>query len=524
MSEYWLVKSPTRHIKQNCSSEANKLILSFFPYWLIGISVFVYLCLRAYYIPITHDEASAFLVYVTQPLSNTFLGIPPIAANHILHTLLVKCSVFLFGNEMFFLRLPVLLSYLLYFFFSLRLLQRLTSKPFWVLVGLVSLHFHPYLLEFFALSRGYGLSIALTMASIHYVLAYCDESRFGQLFAAVFWGALTVYGNFSFGFYYISLIAFLFFHTAIRFRNSERLVQDSVKPKPIVVIVVLFFISIILVLLCFIPLNNLLINNAFYFGGTTDFIGDTVGSLIRWNLYGQQYFGGFDLQIIGGLFLGSIGLAFLWGLIAYFAGYFSMSTTVCKAFNTCDNQALKGIQIFGILLASMVFFSICHVYLFEGKYAVGRTALFFFPLSLLLTFTFLLCWQEFFGAKIGAFLWAAMLTVHLLQTFSVRQSYEWILDAETPAMLDFVQQQAAAEQKILSLGVHWLMLPSVDYYQYLEPLQGIEVYSDKKLVVKQYDYYYLHENHADLYLEGYKIVRRFGEGRILLLSKQSEIR
>ncbi len=491
-------------------------------YWLIGIPIFAYLCLRAYYIPITHDEASTFLVYVTQPLSNTFLGIPPLAANHILHTLLVKCSAYLFGNEVFFLRLPVLLSYLLYFFFSLLLLQRLTSKPFWIFVGLSSLHFHPYLLEFFALSRGYGLSIALMMASIYYVFVYFQEWRFWQIFAAVFSGALAVYGNFSFGFYYLSLVVFLFFRTVIdcHSKTSKRFIQGQLKHLKIIGI--LFFISFILVLLCFIPLKNLLTNNAFYAGGTTGFIGDTVGSLIRWNLYGLQYFGGFNLQIIGGFCLGLISLALLWGFIAFFAGYFLIPPAFSNVLKICENQALKGLQVFGVLLTTMVFFSICHVYLFEGKYAVGRTALFFLPLSLLLLFTFLLCWQQFVGVKIVAFLWAAILALHLLQTVNIQQSYEWILDAETPAMLDFVQQEAVAEQKTLSLGVHWLMFPSVDYYQYIEPLQNIDVYSRKNPTINQHDYYYLHENHANLHLEGCHIVKRFGDGRILLLRRNND--
>ncbi len=495
-------------------------------YWSIGLVLFIYLALRCYYIPITHDEAGTFLEYVVMPLQNTLLCVPASATNHILHTLLVKGTTELFGNHVFFIRLPVLLSYILYFYFSLQLLQKLTKKPFWIVIGIALLNFHPYLLEFFSLSRGYGLGIAFMMGSVLYAFDYfngCQNLKRSLL--SIVFAALAIYSNFTFGFYYLALAMLLLIHSVF-LKYRLKVMDFSVKPEKVVWPV--SGVSLILALVTIVPLKNLIEGQAFYMGGHTGFMADTVGSLIRWNLYGQQYFEGWDLQIIAAIVLPLLFAAFLWAIVGYFLHYRSKSIWVLDEKNEKSYfslsasrlQNLMGLQIFSALLVGIIVLQEFYVFFFEGKYAVGRTALYLLPLAVWVLITFSLYFQRFLFVRITVFFFAAILTFHLLQTLNIRQSYEWILDADTAAMLDFVEGEARAEQKTLSLGVHWLMSPSAEFYSHTQSQPNIEVHSGKRLITNKYDYYYVHRKFAgEYFLENYSIVRYFGNDRIWLLRK-----
>ena len=88
--------------------------------------------------------------------------------NHILNTLLVKYSIALFGAHSWSVRLPNLLSFLLFAWAVYRIACLLNPRSFWLPVTAVLFFANPYLLDFFGLSRGYGLSVALEMTAISF--------------------------------------------------------------------------------------------------------------------------------------------------------------------------------------------------------------------------------------------------------------------------------------------------------------------------------------------------------------------
>ena len=140
---------------------------------LLVLSLFGYLILRTINVPIVGDEAATFFNYVNV---NQFL--PGIARtntnNHILNSFLTIISCNLFGNTLLPLRLANLLSSLIYFgavyAIGKRVENRLVRWSFYS-----ALLFATFLIEFFALSRGYGLSIAFLMASLYYLFKVLEE-------------------------------------------------------------------------------------------------------------------------------------------------------------------------------------------------------------------------------------------------------------------------------------------------------------------------------------------------------------
>jgi hypothetical protein len=119
--------------------------------------VFIYLIFRALYVPLVHDEAATFFHYI---VSENF--IPPEAHwdanNHILNSALTYLSYSLFGSSELSLRIPNLLTFIIYVVYTFKISKIISNKLLrWVfLISLILAH---NFIEFFALTRGYGMSM-----------------------------------------------------------------------------------------------------------------------------------------------------------------------------------------------------------------------------------------------------------------------------------------------------------------------------------------------------------------------------
>lgn len=147
-----------------------------------GICVFflAFATLRAARVPLTYDEAASYVRYIDTTVQSVFdptaLSIFDfeVATNHFLNTLLTKVWTIVAGGSEFALRLPNLIAYAMFIVFSLRILQRY-ARPWIAVAGLLLLNLNPYVLDFFSLSRGYGLSLGLMMGAVFYLLRLIDE-------------------------------------------------------------------------------------------------------------------------------------------------------------------------------------------------------------------------------------------------------------------------------------------------------------------------------------------------------------
>jgi hypothetical protein len=136
---------------------------------LLGLGFLGYVGVRAWRLSITFDEAETFLLYIRAPL----LAVLNVATanNHLLNTLLVRFFAAVGGPAEFVLRLPNLLGYSVYLWFSIKLVRTYVPRAF-VIPGWLLLNLNPYLLDFFSLCRGYGLSVGLLLGSIFYFLEF----------------------------------------------------------------------------------------------------------------------------------------------------------------------------------------------------------------------------------------------------------------------------------------------------------------------------------------------------------------
>ncbi len=135
---------------------------------LISVSLSVYLVSRAILVPMAHDEIATFYYFVQSGKVSPFLSNID-TNNHFLNSALTWIFYQLFGPGPLSLRLSNLIFIPVFFYFLYKLSQHLTSRLFRY-VFFISLAFTLHFIEFLALSRGYGISMAMLLGSLYYLL------------------------------------------------------------------------------------------------------------------------------------------------------------------------------------------------------------------------------------------------------------------------------------------------------------------------------------------------------------------
>jgi hypothetical protein len=185
---------------------------------LIALAFGAFVAARAVRVPLTYDEAATYIRYIAH-IGPEFDAGPlaifnfEVATNHLLSTALTKLATVAAGSSELVLRLPALLGYAMYLWFSAGILRRLTGSLVAV-AGLLLLNLNPYLLDFFALSRGYGLGIGLMMGALSFWMR--GDFRSTLLFASA-----AVLANFSMLNVYLALVLTGLAWTSLRPGNAS---------------------------------------------------------------------------------------------------------------------------------------------------------------------------------------------------------------------------------------------------------------------------------------------------------------
>lgn len=142
---------------------------------LLAAVIGIYLAIRAYLVPVVHDEAATFLHYLQINRYIPYFSMWD-ANNHLLNSALAHLSINLFSDHPFWLRLPNLLSFFVFGYYLFHLASFLQNAIVrWVLI--VAMFTASFQIEFFALARGYGMSIAFFIAAIYHAVIYLNSLR-----------------------------------------------------------------------------------------------------------------------------------------------------------------------------------------------------------------------------------------------------------------------------------------------------------------------------------------------------------
>jgi|FLOH01.1.fsa_nt_gi hypothetical protein len=162
---------------------------------LLSVLWITYLIIRAYYVPITFDEAATFFHFVHRG-DMWFFDALPDANNHLVNSLLTYLSYHLFGVSKLALRLPNLISAIIFLYFLFRIslfLKNITLR--WVFI--ISLMFSHYFVEFFAVSRGYGLSMAFLFGVLYHLIKFSETTATRHILFVSLFLLLAEFSNLS---------------------------------------------------------------------------------------------------------------------------------------------------------------------------------------------------------------------------------------------------------------------------------------------------------------------------------------
>jgi len=155
-----------RQAAENCLSAPrwlhDRAQLKYTAIWLVLVLA-IGTCLRYYFLsePMRYDEAFTFLNFVNREISKLFFY--PVPNNHVLHTILVRISVEIFGGSPVAIRLPAFVAGVCVIPLTFCLARLLTGdrRSGYLASGLVAVF--PYLVLYDTMARGYSLLVLLSL-------------------------------------------------------------------------------------------------------------------------------------------------------------------------------------------------------------------------------------------------------------------------------------------------------------------------------------------------------------------------
>lgn len=330
--------------------------------FVIAGLLFCYVASRAFLLGITPDEVFSLQLWMTPftvyPETYTDLS----ANHHWLNSWGMWLFSGIFGDSNFVLRLPNVLAYLVYLYFTYRV-SALIVHARYLLVVFLLLNVHPYLLDFFSLARGYGLALAGCMAAVFYLVNFLKTGRIPNAFYALLAASLAVLANFNVLPFYIIIVALLVAGSVPLFRVIHA------KSFRIANTILLLMCSIALLAIIMPHLFAMQKANALYYGSTALWEG-TAGSLATCIAYDAPYAGDnhfCSLKPIIHFINGVI-------LVAGFLFFRQSPLPVGKKL-----RELATVLLFPALLIVLIL----QHYLFDVLYPINRTALPFLVLYLI---------------------------------------------------------------------------------------------------------------------------------------------
>ncbi len=472
--------------------------------WIMFIGGLIFLSLvvlRALRIPLTHDEAYTYLHYVRQNWLGIILYKPPhIPNNHILNTLLIKLSVNIFGLSDFSLRLPNVLFSIVYIRYAAALARKFRFPGIQILAFL-ALGLQLYFMDFFAMARGYGMGISLSLASIYHLYCYRELNNGHHIWRTLLFAAFAVYANFTFLYAYVALVALILILYWSEGENQTKSLGVLWRPVGIV--------TGVLGLLIFLPLKNI---SGDLFGGTSSFWNDSLYDL-TWNFTYHQY----------PLFTEGLRYAFV--LIALVSVLFFILDHL-RASSEAGWYFYAELLLWLLLTIGA---QIAQHYILGTQYLLGRTTLVYAPLVICLVLFFFQRFNRFRNGEqfqLGLNVLIVALLAFNFQHFNLKRTIDWEYDSSHKNLMEDLSNTEAVNQEKFTLGINWLFEPALNVYRESKELNWLAPLSRNGYKDIQYDAYYLLDykdqemiNKLSREDSGYSLQAQYENGAILFVKK-----
>ncbi len=552
-----------------------QILLRYILPFSLGLGLFIFIIVKAAVVQVTTDEAYTLSMLTKESVWNLVSYESSYTNNHILNTLLCKLSFSIFDMNQVAGRLPNILSFVLYFWFVGQFSRRFFSDDFVALMFVAVMVGNPYMLEFFSLARGYGLSITLMMTSIYYAARYVLEQHRQSLPISLLFAILSVYAQFALLHFFLGL-NFLIFIFEIQKYIKTKNIREILRGIGTQIIA-----ASLLAILVYAPFKAILKDNQISYYGSKNIWDDSVVSLISHSVYGQGYFSDQTVIVFKNLMVALFILLFL----NCFNEIKKSKTNSIKRNNlkirknellisnnkaqiiknklpqndiklyiqnnellinnnelliknnellltnapsTIRNKQSKDPAVFSFfLLLSIVFVITAQFYAFGTQYVVDRTALFLYPIIALTipTIATFIGNKKIWVRRFIAVLFTVFCMWHVSRSANLTFFSEWWFDKNTKEVIETMKSEYQKMQikKPIKLHTNCVLQPSFDYYyqeQHLDWLFEPFIWDNKVDTLHQYDFYYdLNENWEAL-KSRYDTFKSYDKDEYLLLKRK----
>jgi hypothetical protein len=461
---------------------------------ILSAFLFSYSLVRACILSFTWDEAYSFLEFVRNGIILPAKYEQMSANNHLLNTALDVLLYNGFGNSEIVLRIPSLIAHLLFLYFTYRLVHDFSS-PFLAVASFVLINFNPYLLDFFSLSRGYGMSIALMTGSVYFLYRFIHSRSAKHASGVIIFATLATLANFVLLNFMVVIFGMLFL-LCLKEKRMKNFIGAMILPLVIMVVSLSFIIPVIF---------HLKAAGALFYGGNKGFWTDTFSTIVNRYFYELNY--SYWLQRIakGGIII-----------VMTIAGALSVKTLI--------HRTSKPGDVFLATLFGLLFFcglsTIVQHYLLGTLYLQERTALFLLVLFCIM-FAFL-SERTLPSKKYHTWLYclfAVIAVLHFARAANFRYVLEWKWDADIKEMLSDlgrIEVVPAGKQNV-SLGIPLEMDQGINYYRAKDQLLWLNTVERSDLRDRRYNFLFFGpEDQKKLNMDSVEIIKRYaGTNNIL---------
>ena len=402
---------------------------------MVASGLFAYVAYRAHHLSFTHDESLTFSILFGNEIYRNS------ANNHLLNTYLMDFCLRICGDTEGVLRLPNVFGFLIYSFFSYKISKRLTGS-FLQIACFLLLLLNPFILDFFSLARGYGLSLAMMVASIYFLLKILDNHKsLIDNYLFTLFSIYAVVANFTLLIFYLAAIGVW---GLIWLYHEKWKVFIRLTPLSILLANGIILFNLMKFLFYLKSINGL------YAGGVSGFVKSVVDSNITDLLYNENM----DSILLKDILVYAVILSFLIVFTFNFIAIFK------KPF-------LKSSLVLMVVLVLYIIIPIVQNRVLGILYPTERTASFYYILWVLPCVFYLFekpVLKKIHTISIYAF--TGFIVLNFINTANLKYCNSWKYDADTKDMMLTVNQ-LHIEKKLpdaVQLSVFWLNEPAAKRY------------------------------------------------------------
>jgi hypothetical protein len=468
---------------------------------LYGI-LFLIILFKVFHVPVTTDEVPTAFFYSTFSFWDIMMFPDNWPNNHILNTMLAKCCIMLFGKEQWVIRLPNFLIFVLYAFGVFKILKLTVKQDSWYFLPASFLFVNPYLLDFFGLCRGYGISTTMVALTVVLIMTGYIKKKPVWVWLSLLTSVLASYANFTVLVFWAATVIMVWLYFVLE--TNGRL-KKLAKPT-----LIIFFISIAYLALILVPILKMQNTDQFKYWTSRGFYDDTIISLIHEWRYNSKILSAIHSNYIVAFILVILLVNIIFMILYLKKEKFSVHFFHQPAF------------IATTLLLLSVMINILQTLILETPNLKGRTALFFYPLfatATVVVIGLLPKLKKTWLIKTIAITAMVILVANLSHRLSLNSVREWSYDQNTLQVTEYLKEKYKGTP--VSLKTNWIFHPSFYFYADAGKIPWIDLqYYDYNLDINtRAEYYYIFAKDYKFLEPRFEVEYKFSDDRWLLKQK-----